>query len=497
MANALLHPTRSKKLSLAIAASCLTLSVPLAAETVTQRAVDPPARLQLDTMPTGVLVTLIMRDVMRVPYVIAPEVLQDRKPVSVNLTFPRSELPVRVVRFLRGIGLVVELKGGTVYVSKRPLERAAQAEAFGPAGGYPSGSPLEPAGRNIVAGSSQHSESVPEPVQGLLLVTPANRDAGELADELRSVLPDLLFSVRGQEVAREATIEARHSADMLAISGRKDQLELARELVVQLDKPIPLVRLRAAILEVRSTERSGSALELLASLLGGRLSIGSNLGPRLPQSIGVAIGGVSAVLSAVKGDSRVELLAEPMLASVSGGRAMLNSGAQVPTLGSVSYTDNGQPIQSIEYRDSGVTLELLPVVRGDLVELTLRQERSSFARTETGVNDTPTLNKSASQATVRLKPGEAIALAGLDETSASRSKSGLFGGLLGAKSREHSDASLVLVVQAEVEPALDGGKTGIVEIGLADKRGDGEGATAPCRQAEERSDVDGGTKQCD
>jgi type II secretory pathway component GspD/PulD (secretin) len=248
-------------------------------------------------------------------------------------------------------------------------------------------------------------------------------------------------------------------------------LDLARALVVELDKPRALGRLRAAVLEVRTAERSGSALEVLASLLGGRFSFSSSVGPQLPQSVGVALGGVSAVLSAVKGDSRVELLAEPMLAALPGTQATVNAGAQVPTIGSVSYGENGQPIRSIEYRDSGVSLQLLPVVRGDLVELSLRQERSSFAKTDTGVDETPTLNKSTASAVLRLKPGEAIAFAGLDEQSASRSKSGIFGGLLGARSRESSSGQLVLVVQAEVEPVLDGGAP---EILMLDPSADGD-----------------------
>nr|WP_244429777.1 type II and III secretion system protein [Escherichia coli] len=43
----------------------------------------------------------------------------------------------------------------------------------------------------------------------------------------------------------------------------------------------------------------------------------------------------------------------------SGKNASFSSGQQVPVLGSVSYND-GTPVQSVTYRDSGVIFKLPP-----------------------------------------------------------------------------------------------------------------------------------------
>ena len=115
-----------------------------------ERAPSAPVRVQLDSMPLGALATLLMRDVMRVPYVISADVLRDNRPVSVNLVMPRAELPLRVVQFLRSQGLTVQLNGGTVYVSK-----GAADSGFASAPNVPSGSPLaQPAPLDLAVSSA-------------------------------------------------------------------------------------------------------------------------------------------------------------------------------------------------------------------------------------------------------------------------------------------------------------------------------------------------------
>jgi hypothetical protein len=423
-------------------------------------------RVQLDTMPLGSLVTLLMRDVMRVPYVISSDVLKDTRPVSVNLSMPRAQLPQRVVGFLRSMGLTVMLRDGTVYVMKgggqQPSAYAPEPAPGEPSPNLPNGSPLQPVqtsgpdvSSNNVARSPQQSESpapvYQEPLEPLVFVViePAHRSVLELAEVLEGVLPDLTIAARaGPERSGTEIVDVLEPGSIVA-SGPRDVVDRAVELVRLLDKPRPTVEIRAVVFEVRTNEARSSALSMLAQI--GDLDIGVNAGDAPGESfLRIATGGLQAVLSATRGDGRFRIVAEPSLAALSGTVARINSGSQVPTVGSVSYGEDGIPIQSIVYRDSGISLTVRPVVRGGEIELAVEQERSSFERTTTGVADSPTLNRAVASARVSIRPGETIAIAGLDERSEGSSRTGFLGGLLGTRERSQGQGQLLLLLQADL-----------------------------------------------
>lgn len=443
---------------------------------VIERASSPPVRVALDTMPLGALVTLLMRDVLRVPYVIASDVVTDVRPFSVNLVMPREALPAKVIGFLRGVGLTVRSEGGMVYVAKKPMEAAGVAGAFQQGGtlarwspdGFSVGGAVRPqlgsAPPQVIEGAPPGASSDGAPPVGApgrsyrpddpdavtIVVTPAHRAVVELADILRTILPNLVVAARAGVVADGATIASAVLPDRIVVTGSAHDVDRATAILEAVDKPRATVAIHAVIMEVRTTRERGSALAVLASALGGKVEAG--IGSLVPgeQFLKFAIGGFRAVLSAVANDGRFNIVAEPSLSAVSGTTATINSGSQVPTLGSVSFAQNsGTPTRSVIYRDSGVSLSVRPVVRGGEIELTVTQERSSFVRTNTGVDESPTLNKSSASALVTIQPGQTIAIAGLDERGDGNTRDGIFGGLVGSRSHTKNSSQLLLLVQAD------------------------------------------------
>lgn len=450
----------------ALIAAALLAASPVAGQTVTDIPSGLPVKVQLDAMPLGALATMLMRDVMKVPYVISADVLNDKRPVSVNLVMRRSELPVRVVRFLRSQGLTVGIEGGTVYVSKgdRPTP------GFG-ASAYPAGSPLNPSpvappvaygvpAPVQPAAEGNPSPAPPEPRQ-FAVISPAHRSVNELAETVRTLLPGLDVAARSAVEPQGTSIAGSADPDTLSIGGTKADIAMAVALVRSLDKPRPQVEIRAVVFEVRNSDAKASALSLLAKVAGLELETGGGVLPG-SQFVRIAASGVSAVLSATRADGRFKVVAEPSLAALSGSSATINAGSQVPTLGSVTFSENGTPVRSIVYRDSGISLTVKPNVRAGEIELAVQQERSSFGRTTTGVDDSPTLNRAAATAQVALQPGEAVLLAGLQEKSESSGRQGIFGGLLSTKSRDNSDAQLVLMLQADLAAPRTLVETGVV-----------------------------------
>lgn len=432
------------------------------AQQVTVSPPSAPLRVQLDSMPLGPLATLLMRDVMKVPYVISADVLNDARPVSVNLTMPREDIPVHVVRFLRSMGLTVTLRGGTVYVTKQPLAQTQAAAHFADNVALSPNSPLSSPGPVAVQSTylpaSPAPEPPPSPPSTVAIIVPAHRSVIELSEALKGALPDLAIAARSDSAPQGAEIVDRVEPDELVIAGSKLAIDKAVAIVRVLDRPRPMVQVRAVVFEVRSSSSSKSALSLLASI--GGLDVGSTPGVAPgDQFLRLAVGGLKAVLSATSGDGRFKVIAEPALAVLSGSAASINSGSEVPTVGAVSFSDDGTPVRSVVYRPSGISLTITPRVRGGEIEITVTQERSSFARTTSGVDDSPTLNTSRASSRIALSPGETIALAGLDQRSDVAARSGFFGGLLGGRSKERDEGQLLLVLQADVIQQTRAGET--------------------------------------
>lgn len=97
---------------------------------------------------------------------------------------------------------------------------------------------------------------------------------------------------------------------------------------------------------------------------------------------------------------------------------------QVPVLGSVSYED-GKAVQSVTYRDSGVIFKVKPVITSSRISLNVNQQLSNFVKTDTGVNDSPTLLKREVDTSLTLKDGDIVLLGGLAENKDSQANTGL------------------------------------------------------------------------
>lgn len=460
-------------------AFCLFLSSPTLGQTAQERVV-PPVKVQLDAVPTGALVSMLMRDVLRVPYVIAPDVLSDSKPMSVNLVMPRQDIHVLVVGFLRASGFYVQLRDGTLFVSKKRIAGLPDPMVYG-ATQIPTGSPLSPPQSVSVApaplgydgggvpvpsiGPLSEVQAAPVLAKAVSLVVPAHRAVDELGQMLEAVFPDMVFARRAGSAPDDGRIVDRLEPDTLVMTGTDSDIARAELLVRQLDRPRPVVEIRSVIFEVRDSRTRNSALSLLASLLGDRVQVGSTPGYAPgDQFVRIAVGGLQAVLSATRGDGRFHVVAEPTLAATSGTVAKINSGSQVPTLGAVSFLESGDTVRSVEYRDSGVSLTVRPVVRGGEIELAVEQERSNFVNTTTGVNDSPTLNKATASARVSIRPGESLVLAGLDQTADQERKEGFFGGLIGSRTSSKESSQLLVVVQADLSPSVGQGETVIYRL---------------------------------
>ena len=112
----------------------------------------------------------------------------------------------------------------------------------------------------------------------------------------------------------------------------------------------------------------------------------------------------------------------------------------------MSY-DKDKPVQSIEYCSSGVIFNIKPNIRQNIIELFINQQLSNFVKTDTGVNDSPTLIKRDIVTEVAVSDGDMIVLGGLAETKNSSASSGF--SLFGSKTKENSKTDIVVILQVK------------------------------------------------
>ncbi|MGJ7552108.1 type II secretion system protein GspD [Pseudomonas alloputida] len=381
-----------------------------------------PYQFDLNGVPIGQVAQIFYADAFKKPFMLSPEVLEDRRAVSLRVEGTAAQVRADFVRLLDAFGYSVIQRNGVETVMPKKEPAPAPGEYF--------------------------------------LYRPLYRDVAYLAETLSPLFQgkfsvDRGISVPGQTPASgsaprgSAASLLSRDADQLVFVGSKAEIANLRSLLPQVDVELGEVMLRSAVYEVQTGDRDGSAFSLAASLLKGKVSI--NLaGNPLDNSVSISTGDFNAVLSALSSDSRFKVVSQPSLRVRSGKEATINVGAEVPVLGALSYPQGaGQAVQSVEYRSSGVIFTITPQVRAAVVDLTVDQQLSNFVQTTTGVNNSPTLTKRQLTTNVQMRNSEVVMLGGLTEEKTSETQTGLsfLPSIFRSTVTESSKSEILLVIQ--------------------------------------------------
>lgn len=140
---------------------------------------------------------------------------------------------------------------------------------------------------------------------------------------------------------------------------------------------------------------------------------------------------ILARVNALASTNRLQVLSSPRLVTASGKSAAISVGTQVPII-TTQETAAGQVggntsiLQSIQYRDTGVILNIAPVINSNRrVELNVSQQVSSAqANNLSGVQSPLIINRSL-QTTLSLNDGETVLLGGMIQENFSKGNSGV------------------------------------------------------------------------
>jgi general secretion pathway protein D len=181
-------------------------------------------------------------------------------------------------------------------------------------------------------------------------------------------------------------------------------------------------------------------------------------------------GGITAETFAFIGDAReilmsldllrdktnVRVLEAPSVLALDGTEAKIVVGGEVPYPAASFVPSTGGSTTSVQYRDTGVQLLVVPRISASgTVTLAIAQEVSTLGPV---AKEGPTFNKSSVTTTLAVRDGETVAIAGLIRDNNNQAKSGipfladipLLGGLFGKIKRTVTRTELIILITPHV-----------------------------------------------
>lgn len=270
-----------------------------------------------------------------------------------------------------------------------------------------------------------------------------------------------------------SSLQVDEPRNALIYQGDPAQWERMLSLIRQMDKAPRQVMVEVTIAEVTLNDDNSFGLSWFAKNGFGRFDGSTWMGK---GSGGTAAGAAAsngltylldvagqnrAALTAFADDNRVSILSTPRLLVKSGSEANFDVGTEVPTV-TMSTTSNQQSegntnlLQSIQYRKTGVILQIKPTVYSDdRIDLDITQEVSeAMPLGDNATANSPSIFNRSITTSLSLRDGGSVVLGGLMSSRQTDSDSGIpfvkdvpvLGNLFKSKSRKKNKTELIVLI---------------------------------------------------
>jgi general secretion pathway protein D len=246
----------------------------------------------------------------------------------------------------------------------------------------------------------------------------------------------LLAGSGGGATFMNGRIIVDQGGNRILFTGQADEFTQLRGLLASLDTPAREVLVEVTIAEVTLTDETRLGLEWFFTHSGSNgTTSGGTLG-----NLGLSTGGLSltfngpdvrAAFNAFASNNKVNILSRPRLVARSGGEARIQVGTDVPIITSranSSTTTGGSTdiLQTIQYRQTGVILQIRPIVYGDdRVDLEISQEVSSQQANPNAAIGSPLILNRNITTQLSLAEGATAVLGGLIDDSYTKGNTGI------------------------------------------------------------------------
>ncbi len=275
--------------------------------------------------------------------------------------------------------------------------------------------------------------------QRLFVYRVQNRPAASLAEALNALFAAETTEEGAPPGEAQPRIVVDAEKNALVIAAASRQFDTLVDLIRQLDSAPMQVLVETTILEVTLGDSLRYGVQYafsVGNLFDGRqggvtlTNSGANITPEFPGfafTVGTNLG-PEAIIEALDDVSDVTVISSPKLLVRDGQAATLQIGDQVPivTRTAEGFDDTSRIVNSVEYRDTGVTLRVTPRVNsGGFVSLGVDQEISSVTPTTTSGIDSPTISRRSVTTDVTIRSGQTVVLGGLIQDNSTVGRRGI------------------------------------------------------------------------
>jgi general secretion pathway protein D len=167
----------------------------------------------------------------------------------------------------------------------------------------------------------------------------------------------------------------------------------------------------------------------------------------------------------------------------SGEEASINIGDRVPIITQTSTSTNSEfapVIQSVSYQETGVILDVKPIVHASgMVDIEISQELSEAVNTESSAINSPTIRTRSIKTTLSLKDGGSVLIGGLIRSNDAGGERGIpvlgrlpiIGNLFKGKNSEVRRTELMIMIIPYILNSPDEAESLVDELQEARMRG--------------------------
>ena len=280
----------------------------------------------------------------------------------------------------------------------------------------------------------------------------------------------------GNSVLPGVRITADAADNSLLVYGSAESYRIIERALQQIDRPKAQVAIDVTIAEVTLNDQLDYGVQFYLSSRFASVANSSTGQPitnaDAPAGFNIFVGNTAtphAIINALHQLTDVKILSNPSLMVVDNQEATLEVGDQVPvSTGSATVlTTNNAVVNTIDYKNTGIILDVVPRVSPDnTIQLDISQEISNVvpgAQTSgnastSGSVPTPTISERKVKSQITVTSGQMVMLAGLVSETQSKSRNGvpgldqlpLVGGAFGSTDKTVARTELIMLIKPQI-----------------------------------------------
>ncbi len=230
---------------------------------------------------------------------------------------------------------------------------------------------------------------------------------------------------------REVAIVAEATSNTLLLSASPRYYDVVAQMIQELDQPPPQVLIQVLLAEVTIDDTNEFGIEWQAMKTWKNRDVTFGTAPAFAASAGLTLnpgfqvsvtgGDVNFMLRALESQGRLEMLSRPQILASDNQEATINIGQRVPFITNSRITEEGTTINTIEYQDVGILLNVTPRINPDgFVKLEVNPEISALDDSTVPISEGVNaiiVNSRSAETTVTVQDGHTIIIGGLITTT--------------------------------------------------------------------------------